>query len=219
MNKVQHFAVISGSPRTNGSTTSAFLAQLAEKKLISEGAVVQQIDARKSLKGDTRADFAAMAEADVLLFIFPLYFFCIPGLLMRFLQDYAAYHAQHAGGGAQRVYAIVNCGFPEPEINTEAIRVIASFSRHIGASFGFGVGIGGGGMLRGAKDAPFMKSLFAGLDNALARMVRGESGEATMLAPRFPRRLYFMMGNMGWRQMARKKGLKKKELYKAPYAQ
>jgi hypothetical protein len=219
VNSAKRFVIVNGSPRTEGEATSALLSRLAEEKLALQGAAVQRIDARKSLKGETQADFTAMAAADALVFIFPLYFFCTPGLLMRFLQDYAAYHSEHGGGEAQRVYAIVNCGFPEPEINTEALRVIASFSRHIGAAFQFGVCIGGGGMLQGATDATFMKTLFAGLDEAITRMARGQEGENVMLAPCVPRIMYFLGGNFGWRHLARKNGLKKKDLYAKPYAQ
>lgn len=219
MRKAQRVIIVNGSPRTSESATSAFLAQLAERKMSAEGIEVKQVTVRKSLKGDLQSDFEAMRRADGLLFIFPLYFFCLPGMLMRFLQDYAAYHTQHTDGPGQRVYTIVNCGFPEPAINTEAVRVMASFSHHIGAAFGFGVCIGGGGMLEGAKDAPFMKPVFAGLEDAFSHMIQGEAGENVLLAPKFPRSLYFLGGNMGWRQMARKNGLKPKDLYRTPYAE
>lgn len=217
MSQNTNFVIISASPRISDRSTSAFIASLAEKKLTSEGINVYQIDARKSLKGDPQDDFIRMRAADTLVFVFPLYFFCVPGMLMRFLQDYAAYHADHPGNVAQRVYAIINCGFPEPEINAEAVRVMESFSRHIGASFGFGVMLGGGGMLMDTKDAPFMKRVMAGLDDAFTRMAQGTGGDHVALAPKFPRRLYFMAGNMGWGQMARQNGLKKKDLYRKPY--
>jgi multimeric flavodoxin WrbA len=210
--------IVNGSPRADGTTTSAFLSGLAEKKLASEGWQVKQVNVRKSLKGDTQPDFAAMRGADALLFVFPLYFFCVPGILMRFLQDYASYCADNPGEAAQKIYAAVNCGFPEPEINMEAVRVIESFSRHTGAEFGFGLCIGCGPMIMQANNAPFMKSLFAGLDGAFLRMAKGEGGDNLMLAPRFPRRLYYMAGNMGWGQMAKTNKLKKKELYRKPYA-
>ncbi len=219
MSETKRVVIINGSPRPTEETTSEFLARLAETKIISEGAKVQCISARRSIKGDIQNDFDAMLDADTMVFIFPLYFFCVPGLLMRFLQDYAAYASEHTGKAKQHVYAVVNCGFPEAEINTEAIRVMKSFSRHIGAEFGFGVGLGGGGMLAQATNAPFMKQLMAGLDNTFARMAAGESGENVMLAPRFPRRLYFMMGGLGWRMGSRRNGLKNKELYRKPYMQ
>ncbi len=217
MNHSKRFVIINASPRQSNETTSAFLSELAEKKLKAEGVDMERTVVIKSLQTETQTAFNAMRDADCLLFIFPLYIFCLPGLLIRFLQGYAAYQAQHPGTGTQRVYAIVNYGFPEPEINLEAIRVIASFSRHIGAEFGFGVGIGGGPMIAQTKDAPFMKPLFNGFEEAIIRMAKGESGDNAMLSPRVPRWLYYMMGNMGWGQMAKKSKLKKKDLYLMPY--
>ena len=82
-----NFVIISASPRIGDQSTSAFIASLGGKKLTDEGICVHQIDARKSLKSDTQADFIRMHSADALVFIFPLYFFCAPGMLMRFLQD------------------------------------------------------------------------------------------------------------------------------------
>jgi hypothetical protein len=215
----KRIVIINGSPRGGEATTSEFISGIAKKKLEAEGAAVMQLTAWKSLKGDAQADFTAMKEADVLIFVFPLYFFCVPGMLMCFMKDYEAYSAQHSNGREQQVYAVVNCGFPEGEINTEAIRVIGSFSSHIGAEFGFGVGIGGGPMIAQTQDAPFMKPLFNGLDEALTLMAKGECGDNVTLSPRIPRWMYFMMGNIGWGQMSHKNGLRKKDLYRAPYAQ
>ena len=64
--------------------------------------------------------------------------------MTRFLQDYAAFvKSQERTGKVPRVYAMVNCGFPEDEINGEALRVVESFSRSIGARYRFGLMIGG----------------------------------------------------------------------------
>ena len=71
-----------------------------------------------------------------------------------------------------KVYAVVNCGFPEPGINLEAVRVIRSFSQHINAQFRCGVLIGGGAMLREARNAPFMKKSIKSLNDAFAAIAR-----------------------------------------------
>lgn len=219
MNHTNRFVIIDASPRSCAETTSAYLCGVAEKKLTAEGNDIQRIVVHKSIQADPQADFNTMREADALLFVFPLYIFCLPGMLIRFLQDYANFISRNPAKQSQCVYAIVNCGFPEPEINTEAVRVIASFSRHIGVEFGFGVCVGCGPMLTGPKDAPFMKPISSGLDDALTRMARGESGCEVMLSPRVPRWLYYFMGNFGWRYTRRKNGLKNKDIYRAPYAQ
>ena len=100
------------------------------------------------LHRQTEEAFAAVQSADAIVVIFPLYFFCMPAMLTRFLQDFAVTYP--AASKQANVYAIVNCGFPEPEINLEAMRVIESFCRHTGRIFGGGTLVGCGGMLLGA---------------------------------------------------------------------
>jgi hypothetical protein len=105
------------------------------------------------------------------------------------------------------------------------VRVIKSFCGHTGASFRFGILIGGGGMLAGAKDAPFMKKTVEKLNAALSLINEDiSSSEADqvdniLISVKFPRKLYYLGGNMGWNQMAKKNGLKKKDLYAKPYRQ
>lgn len=218
--------IISASPKVGEATVSGTLADMA-KDIFSGSAEAVRIDVRKSFSGKcSEENFAAMAEADALVFVFPLYIFCLPGMLMRYLQDYCLYRERHPGSaGSPKVYAAVNCGFPETWINEEAVRVIKSFSKHIGASFRFGILIGGGGMLLGAKDAPFMKKTMAQINEAFAAVAADAASAAEGGTPQkdlyievnFPRKLYFFMGNMGWNQFAKKNGLKKKDLYAKPY--
>lgn len=155
---------------------------------------------------------------------------------MRFLEDYYAYYAQRSsqkGTESEKtaaVYAVVNCGFLEAGINREAVRVIGSFSRSTRNLFRFGVMIGGGGMLYGAKDAPFMRKTMTELNNAFKRIaqdIRLNDAQVASDAPapadieitmNTPRWLYNFMGNRGWFALARKNGLKRKDLYRKPYA-
>ena len=118
----------------------------------------------------------------------------------------------------------MNCGFPEADINAEAVKVIECFSKKIGASFRLGIMIGGGGMLTDeVKDAPFMKKTFTALDNGFRMMAqdiqddRLDPLQNLSIALNFPRRLYLFMADKSWVDTARKNGLKKKDLYKRPY--
>ena len=217
--------VINGSPRAASQSVSGALAVQAQNLFGAAGIEASVIRAGSAISGNAReADFAAMRAADALLFIFPLYYFCVPSKLMRFMEDYAAYVAREGGlPRSQHVYAIVNCGFPEPDINEEAIRVVRSFAGHIGAAFRFGISSGAGGMITEAKEAPFMKKAVTLLEGALSLMAQDTivpmpvpPGNVS-IALNFPRRLYFFMGNRGWYGMARKNKLRKKDLYARPY--
>ena len=224
--ELKRVVLISSSPKVSEESTSGLLTARQEKLMKTEGLDVYRLDVRQSLmKGRTEADFEVMLHADALVFTFPLYVFCLPGILMRFLQDYYAYWTQRQDGvEGSRIYAVVNCGFPEANINQEAIRVIESFCRNTKNIFRFGVMIGGGGMLLGAQGTPFVRKTMSELDKAFSLMAedilksRNAAVENIAVAVNFPRKLYFFMGNRGWVSMAKTHGLKKKDLFCKPYS-
>jgi multimeric flavodoxin WrbA len=183
------------------------------------------INVRQSITAHkTHEDFESISNADALVIAFPLYIFCMPGILTRFFEDYYKYYVENKNSSkSPRVYAIVNCGFPEPGINLEAVNVIKSFCRHINANFRFGIMLGGGPMLLGAKDAPFMKKAMSSLNNEFSAIANDimngsmEERDNAAISSNTPGRIYHFMGNLGWVSSARKNGLKKKDLYKKPY--
>jgi len=217
----RNIVIINGSPKTTQKSVSGGLAERAAK-LFETHNIHSDIIRARGITQETSGDvFSKMRSANALLLIFPLYYFCLPSMLMRFLEDYAEYLSLEGRPSPdQKVYAIVNCGFPESDINEEAIRVVKSFARHIGVTFRFGVSIGSGGMIIEAKDAPFMKKAIARLDAALTLMAQDNGdtpAENVSISVSFPRKLYFFMGNHGWFSMARKNNLEKKALYARPY--
>src|SRR5690554_2056681 len=159
MTEKKKVVLINASPRTAEHTASAALLARCAEQMTAEHMIIRSIRVRESMGSDRRdSDFEDMRHADALVFFFPLYIFCLPGLLMRYLQDYHEYVLAHPHpAGTPRIYAVVNCGFPEPDINREAVRVIRSFSGKIGADFRYGVMIGCGPMVTAAAEAPFMR--------------------------------------------------------------
>ncbi|MDQ7092589.1 flavodoxin [Desulfosporosinus sp. PR] len=216
--------LINGSPRLEEKTASAGFLARVDAALNNSEFEKFSVNVRQSLKNGPEPDYAKLLETDAVIFAFPLYYFCLPGLFTRFLEDYEKYCREHAGQKKPaKVYALVNCGFPEPEINAEAVRVIGCFSRHIGARFRFGILIGGGPMISSAEGVGPVKKAYAKLEAAIRTLADDLHGEATqtlenvLIQPNFPRRLYFFMGGMGWKQQAKKNGLKKADLYRRPY--
>lgn len=220
----KNVVLVSASPKIGTISVSGFLTDLQENQMKEQGLDLYRIDVRKSLtKGTPENDFQAMLQADAIIFTFPLYIFCLPGLLMRFLQDFFEYQSINKNDHKPYVYSVVNCGFPEAWINQEAVDVIKSFSRSIGATFRFGVLIGGGGMLVRTHDKPFMRKTMnkiVGSFRVIGKDVISKSNrmlENISVTQNFPSRLYYLMGNMGWVYVAKKYGLKKKDLYRQPY--
>lgn len=216
---------VNGSPKLRSEeSVSERLIRIGQKYMDSPELSFETVNVRQSLTHkNTEEDFNKLLNAEAIILIFPLYIFCLPGILMRFLQDFHQYWKENGGYRRRvKVYAIVNCGFPEAFINEEAVRVIQSFSRQTGAEFGFGTMIGSGGMLLGTLDAPFMKRMREDIIHAFQRirdgiLGQGDSGEPVSTRANFPIKLYYFMGNRGWYSEAKKKGLKKKDLYRRPY--
>lgn len=219
---MKKIVLISGSPRLEEKTASSgFIERVAAA--LPGGYEKKFVNVRKSLKDGPETDYAAISEADAVVFVFPLYYFCLPGLLMRYLEDYEKYFRGQGGRKmSAKVYAIVNCGFPEPWINSEAAGVMRCFCRRVGADFRFAVLVGSGPMLDVAAGAPPVKKVFQKFDAAIVDMVADIGGEKpaapcdVLIEMHFPRRLYFFMGNMNWRREIKKNGLKKDDLYRRP---
>ena len=219
--------LICGSPKARKDhTLSEYFTDLEQQHIAREGIAVHRVNARTSILHDNcEAAFHKMLSSDVLIFTFPLYFFCLPGLLMRFLQDYVAYAKQHIDENKpKKIYAVINCGFPEPEINEEAGRVVKSFSKSVGAEYRFSLLIGGGGMLPGTKEAPFMHSTMDSITAVFDQMHDDILSNSTtapqdvLIEMHFPKKLYFLMGNLGWRSTARREHkLRASELKRHPY--
>lgn len=222
---MKNIVFISASPKTAEESLSKYLLETVEGLLSNTLIKKRTIDVRKSITHrTTEEDFGILTQADALVIAFPLYFFCLPGILTRFLEDYLNFMKTHEiQSKPMKVYALVNCGFPEPGINLEAARVIQSFCHHINAHFRFAILIGGGGMLLEAKDAPFLKKTWRNLNDAFAKILQdiqndtSNAMENICISVKFPRWLYFMMGNRGWKSHMKQNGLTKKDLYRKPY--
>ena len=219
---MKQIVLINGSPRAEEKTTSASIAVRVEQLLHSSGSETHIIPACKYLQKKSEAGYETMTRADVLIFIFPLYYFCLPGMLMRFLQNYETYCRNRSiRPKAAKTYAVINCGFPEPEINTEAARVISCFSTRMGMRFRFGILIGGGPML--FLNVPPAKKLRSKLETAV-RQMSDDIFDRLVPVPRnillkmqFPRTLYYFMGSLEWKRHAKQNGLTLSDLYRRPY--
>jgi len=221
----KHIVLVSASPKAKqDQSVSDFIAKRGDALLNGETVETHVINVRRALtRKETQDAFQALMQADAIVMIFPLYFFCMPGMLTRFLQDFTVDfpETQKMTG----VYAIVNCGFPEPDLNLEALRVVERFAIQTGRTFCGGVMVGCGGIILGAQRAPFMQPVYDVIDGLFSRVkndvLSGEYQDSQIdsVAVKFPRKLYFIGGNAGWRSMARKNHLHRKDLYRRPYQQ
>ena len=136
---------INGSLRGKKASSSKLIKEI--DKRLNEGAFIKEFITAKQKVDDGYPEetLRKIADADTLIIVFPLFCYCIPGALMRLLEEYYDYAMQGKQYNKKAaVYAVVNCAYVEPEINMEAIRVIKNFCARLGIEWRFAVAIGCG---------------------------------------------------------------------------
>ena len=89
---------ISGHPNLkNSQANSVILEHLAK-----EGVVVRKLDElAPNFKVNVAEEQAALLAADVIVFVFPLYWFSVPALLKQWIDDVFAYGFAFGSGGSK----------------------------------------------------------------------------------------------------------------------
>ena len=101
--------------------------------------------------------FLKIAKADVLVFAFPLFAYSLPGALMRLVEEYWNFIQNgNTYNKNAAVYAVINCGFPVPTINREAVRVIKNLCSRLNIKWRFAVCISTGPVVVVTKKIPFL---------------------------------------------------------------
>lgn len=206
-------ALINGSPKINGSASSSLLHDL--KRFFFEKAELTEIGLHESTVPKKAAQ--DLMDADIWVFSCPLYVDGIPGHLLSCLMQLE----KNGGQGREiSVYGIVNCGFYEGIQAECALRILRNWCVKAGFIWGGGIGVGGGGGLaqmptieggHGPK-APVEKALELMAEKVLEK----ETQENRYVSVAFPRYLYKMAAQTGWRQMIRANGGRAKDLGKRP---
>lgn len=202
-----NIALVNANPKRGDSASKTVLRAL---KRSLAGAQVTWHD---SASGDARALLCAARGCNAIVFAFPLYVDGIPANLLRQLEQICPSIAQAAPQA--KVYALVNNGFYDSCQNALALEMMQHFTQEAGLTWGQGIGIGAGGMMRSAPIGAGPLARLGKKLNALAdTILQGRSAENVTLDPNFPRFLYIQAAHMGWRLQAKKNGLKRSELYK-----
>ncbi|MBE6754040.1 MAG: hypothetical protein E7559_06810 [Ruminococcaceae bacterium] len=216
-------ALICGSPKAKDSASEELLGML-ERCFPNDGSCINFRMNRNEL---TQSDVASIMACDALVFAFPLYVDAIPSHMLRCLEQLEREFTER-GSKDNIVYGICNCGFPEGRQCNIALDMLNVWALKSGLRWGRGVAIGGGGGLAypvmkkvpdgaGPKKGPHdaMVHLAAEIMNgftssaAYKHLVTGTMGDT------FSSRIFYKMGaHMGWHQMAKANGLKKKDLGK-----
>lgn len=206
-------ALINGSPKAKDSTSGTLLEDL--KYQIAHRADLTELVCRNaSLPNGTLED---LRNADAWVFAFPLYMDGIPSHLLSCMIQLEEVGLRNSN---IHVYGIVNCGFYEGKQAELAMEVMQNWCAKAGFIWSGGIGVGGGGGLammpktvpgHGPK-APIDQALGILAESILQRNQQNNH----YVSVAFPRFLYKMGAQIGWRQMIKANGGRKKDLGKRP---
>lgn len=204
-------AFINGSPKFKESTSGLILNEL--KSFLKEPESVSEYFFRKTfVDGD---DIKSLSECDALVFAFPLYVDGIPSHLLSCLIQLEGYFKNHHKSNV-KVYGIVNSGFYEGKQNELAIEMLENWCYKAGFTWGQGLGIGAGMMLQSVMNVPMghgpKKNLGEALKALGENISKGNTCKDLCITANFPRFLYKVSGNYNWKQIAKKNGVKPREL-------
>lgn len=217
---MKNIILLNGSPRTGGSTSMNLLNLL--KKRCNADCKTTVVEAAKSLQHHRQSeDYEKMEQADAIVLAFPLYVYCLPGALTEFLLGYSEYLSRTGKPAEQKIFAFINCGFPESRINKDAAHVVQRFCEEIHAAYRFSVMIGSGGMLQPLKKLPQVNAAWGLIGSACDKMICNIAGKEHLqdihIELKVPKKLFFFIAQTNFKVIAKRSGVTGKQLYRRPY--
>ncbi len=215
MNPSKNIVILIGSPKGNGGT-SASIGNFILNKLQNDGITLETYHVGKAVKKEEKWDLLVKAvdAADIVILSFPLYWDSLPSHLMEALERLHAHRKEIESKNIQKLYVVVNNGFPETWHNEVAITMCRHFAKKTGFKWQGALNIGGGAAI---NEKPLEETggmtlrLRETLEMAAAAMAKGESIPKEV-ETRLEKQLYpswvIWFTNFGWRRQAKRKGAK-----------
>lgn len=205
-------ALINGSPKNMESASGCLLQEL--KKFLGDDKEIAEYSFRKLQLNEEEME--QVAESNALVFAFPLYVDGIPSHLLSCIMQLESFLSTIKEKDIV-VYTLVNCGFFEGHQTALAIEMMKNWCKKAGLRWGQGIGMGAGGMLQSVKNVPAGYGPKKDLGEALSKLVKNiserSSGEDIFITANFPRFLYKLAAEMGWRKSVKANGLKTRDLH------
>lgn len=206
-------SLINGSPKFKNSASGCLLQEL-KPFLEHDNNLISEYHFREPQLNT--GEMEQLAQCDVLVFAFPIYVDGIPSHLLNCLIQLESFFSTIKAKDII-VYSLVNCGFYEGHQNALAIEMMKNWCAKAELQWGQGVGIGAGGMLTAIKNVPIgngpKKDLGIAFEKLANNILKASSGEDIFITANFPRILYKLAAERGWRKSIKANGLKRKDLF------
>jgi hypothetical protein len=210
----QKIVLLNGSPKGRGGSSGSF-GDYILSKISHQGISKEIFHVGKSIRNEEKWNHLVQSvkNADTIILTFPLYWDSLPSHLIKGLE---LLHAQKDElGKAHNFYIIVNNGFPEPWHNEIAIEISKCFAKKMNYKWQGALNIGGGAAVAGRSlesTGGMTHRLRETLDMASKAIAQGKpipkEVKERLTKPLYPPWVNIVIGGMGWRHQARKKGAK-----------
>ena len=211
--------LIVGSPKLKISNSYS-IAEYLKNELIQQGWLVEIHFSHQAFKNETKMNeiIEKTKQVDLIGIIFPLYVDGIPGPLIQTLEMLTQHKTKRT---TQKIFSIVNSGFPEPHQSQLAVDMIEQFTQEYQAHFIGGLTIGGGGIIGGMpieqikhRSKRLIKALNLTIQSLNQTQTVSREAKQLLSKPVFSKLLYNTFANKGWKMQAKKYG--SPNLYRTP---
>ncbi len=183
-----NIVLLNGSPKGKNGISQFLSDKLGE--YISAEHHVENIIIDHSDIGEKEINI--LLQADIIVFIFPLYVDAIPSHLFRVLVELEKVLSEED----KTIYAVVNCGFYEGRQTALALDILKHWCTRTDLMWGQGVGIGAGEMIQFNKKVPLGHGPLTNMGNAYQQLSQNietiNTGDNIFISPNFPRFAYML---------------------------
>ena len=229
--------LIVGSPKIKRRSTSAILGEYLLEIMNLAGWKTEVLTLKRSIvreKGQIEL-CSASDRSDLIILAFPLYIDSLPYLVTKALEVIARHKKISRVKKLQRIFTIINNGFPEFHQNALALAICRCFSDQCGISWAGSLSMGAGEALGGGQEltqpkrsGPPVKHVLKALDEAGEELSKGNvvSFNTQSLISKTPipivpfgmwRWIFTNLGRQWWKQQAIENRVNKEEMYAKPY--
>lgn len=208
-------SLLVGSPKKKNSSSAALGLYLCNQ-LDSHKFVYQEICLRSVLfeqENNPSYWLDDVLKSDVIIFSSPLYIDCLPSYVFQAFERIYQERKEAGNPKDMQFLSIINSGFPESSQSQIALDICHHFARASKMKWLGGLPLGAGFILAGKdlrKMGWLVRNIKKSLDLSAIAINQGEAipDEAIRLMgkPILGKKLFRWLGNMGFKQMAKRKG-------------
>ena len=188
------------SYKASGSNTQFFL-ELLKEKLDGE---IRIIPLKKVLSGGFAEFLGELEAAEAFVIGAPLYVDGLPAQAVKLLEMLLG--CDRTPLDRKPVYVVSNLGFYEGEQICNLFDIVRNWCVRMGMTYGGGIAIGAGPMIRATKGLPLHRDIEKGLHRLADHIRKGEAMGNYYAKTVIPRAVYLQAAHMSFRKTLKKNG-------------